>query len=82
MRFVPVDKVPGRMNSPDHPVLAYLDEFMAMNEKVVRVELDNGEYLDYKSCYSSFCKAVRNGGYPVKVTMSQGIVYLQRKDML
>ena len=77
MKFVKVNEVPKR--TPAHPMPAYLKEFMHMNTKMVRVD-DHG-YKNAKVAANCIGAACRRHVFPIDVSLSNGEVYLIRRDM-
>lgn len=79
MRMVVVkDGVPKR----DYFKLkAMFDEFMALNVKVVKLELDEGDYASVYVAMHTIGKSAKTHGYPVKTSVRNGEVYMIRTDM-
>lgn len=63
------------------PVSDYIDKFMTMNVKTVRVDYEEGEYLNPNSCAASFRGVVSNNYLPIEVKTINGEVYLVRTDI-
>lgn len=57
-----------------------LDEFLAMDCLIVKVELNDGEYASIRSAQSSYHGAVRRLGLPIKVRVLAGDLYLIKVD--
>ncbi len=53
-----------------------LDQFMRMDEDVVRVDLEQGEYRDLHSAQCSYHAAARRMRLPIKVRTLDGDLYL------
>lgn len=77
MKFVKVNEIPNR--APAHDMLAYLKEFMHMNVKTVRVD-DHG-YKSARTAANCIGSAVKRHVFPIDVRLSDGEVYLIRRDM-
>lgn len=80
MKLTVVDKVPEKRCARKN-IVGYLDEFMKMNVKVVKVEFNKKEYKQIQGCQSSFSKAIKKNGYPVIATQKNKELYLIRNDM-
>ena len=63
------------------PVRDYIEEFMTMNVKAVRVDYEECEYAYPTSCASSFRGSIINNRLPIDVRIINGGVYLIRKDI-
>ena len=57
-----------------------LDEFLAMDCLIVKVELDDGEYSNIRSAQSSYHGAIRRLGLPIKARILAGDLYLIKVD--
>lgn len=79
MKFVEVEKVPGLQKY--HPLKSKWDEFMAMNVKVAKVDLDENEYSNIEVARATMAISVKRMGYPITVTRRQNEIYLIRRDM-
>ena len=77
MKFVKVEKIPN--SAPNHRMNAYLKEFMHMNIKIARVD-DHG-YKNAKVAANCISAACRRHVFPVDVRLSNGEVYLIRRDI-
>ena len=79
MRFTKmVDGVPKREN---FKLKTYFDEFMNMNFKTARVDLDKDDYKSTKVAYEVLRIGVKRHGYPIKVLMRGSDIYFVRTDM-
>lgn len=78
MRGITVHEIPERRY---HNVRRFLDEFMLANAKYFKVEFAEGEYKNIYAGYKSLHAAVKNGHYPIEVSIRKGEVYLTRTDM-
>ena len=81
MRFVEVNELPEHIRSTKSNFKHRLDEFMAMNIKVARVEFDSSEYNSRESCRGAFVSACKRYSYPIRAVGINGDVYLIRKDL-
>lgn len=63
------------------PVKKYLQEFMDMNVKTVRLDFSEDEYLSPTSCHNSFRSSAHYNKFPIDVKMINGEVYLVRWDL-
>ena len=77
MKFVKVNEVPKAAVTRD--MNAYLKEFMRMNIKMARVD-DHG-YKDARVASNCIASAVRRHVFPIDVRLSEGEVYLVRRDI-
>ena len=80
MTLTVVKEVPKRARKKTL-IGGYLDEFMRMNVKVVKVDFNEKEYKSAKNCQAAFLNACKRGAYPIKVQIINDKVYLIRKDM-
>lgn len=80
MKFVEVKEVPEK-RCGHHNIGAYMKEFMAMNIKVAKVELNVRDYKKPKYAASSFIDHIKRNGLPIDVCMRKDEVYLIRRDM-
>lgn len=79
MRFTKMENgVPKREN---FKLNNYFKEFLAMNVKTVRIELDKDDYKSVKVADSALKNAVKRHGVPIKVVRSEGQLYFVRTDM-
>ena len=81
MNFTPVDYLPERRYTTYKKVGAYLQEFMKMNVKTARVDYTPEEYTSAQCVSTPFRYAINADGYPIKVQIINGDVYLTRTDM-
>lgn len=80
MKFVKVDEVPMRRGSRKD-LKARWDEFMSMNVKIVKVELNEHDYKNANVARSVLTRSVNTYGYPINVTLRDNEIYLVRRDM-
>lgn len=79
MRFTKmVDGVPKREN---FKLSRYFDEFMNMNSKTARVDLDKDDYKSAKVAYGVLRTSIKRHGYPIKVLLRGSDIYFVRTDM-
>lgn len=79
MKFVEVEKVPGRREN--HRLKDKWDEFMAMNIKVAKIELDENDYKSIATARSVMSVSINRYGYPITITRRGNDLYLVRRDM-
>jgi hypothetical protein len=80
MKFVEVKEVPEKKKRTNRGVLRdYLQEFMKMNLKAVKVE-DHG-YKSANAAYKSLNAATKRWVFPIDVVIRNGEVYLIRRDI-
>ena len=77
MKFVKVNEIPK--SNPRRDMEAYLNEFMRMNIKTVRVD-DHG-YKSARVAANCLIVACKRHVKPIDVHLSDGRVYLVRRDM-
>lgn len=75
MKMTPVEKVPGK-NGHDGDLQGMLKEFMAMDAKVVRLDVDG--YKSSTVAASCICIAIKRSGYPIKSFKRGEFVYLSK----
>lgn len=82
MRFTPVDEIPQqgpkrfKKNNGDH-----LYEFMNMNVKRAKMEINDLDYAHPYSAYASTRTSIKYYGLPIDVHFINGETYLVRTDM-
>lgn len=83
MRFVAVDELPEKTNQKyrTNNLIGYLEEFMKMNTKIVRVDFDLGEYSRIESARQAIYQSIRTHGFPIKLCLRNRVIYLVRKDI-
>ena len=79
MKFVEVEKVPGQRTN--HRLKDKWDEFMAMNIKVAKIELDENDYKSITTAKSVMAVSIKRYGYPITITRRGNDLYLVRRDM-
>ena len=79
MKFVEVDKVPGRRSNNNLQV--FLREFYTQNIKVTRVDFKEGEYKSPVVAARVMSIAAKKSCLPIQVTQRKSEVYLIRTDM-
>lgn len=75
MKMTPVEKVPGKNGHYDD-LQGMLKEFMAMDAKVVRLDVDG--YKSSTVAASCICIAIKRSGYPIKSFKRGEFVYLSK----
>ena len=79
MKFVKVDKVPGK--KANHSLRHYWEEFMHMNIKVAKAEIGVQEYKSPDVARTTWAASIKRFGYPIDLTIRKGEIYLIRRDM-
>ena len=79
MKFVQVEAIPGRKEN--HKLKAAWKEFMSMNIKIAKAELDIGEYKSPRVAFGVWRLSINRFGYPIDIKMRDGEIYLIRRDM-
>lgn len=79
MKFVQVEMIPGR--NEKHKLKHAWEEFMSMNVKIAKAELDIGEYSSPTVARSVWTISIKKYGYPIDVRMRKGEIYLIRRDI-
>lgn len=75
MKMTPVEKVPGK-NGHYGDLQGMLKEFMAMDAKVVRLDVDG--YKSSTVAASCISVAIKRSGYPIKLFKRGEFVYLSK----
>jgi hypothetical protein len=75
MKMTPVEKVPGKTGHYCN-LQGVLKEFMAMDAKVVRLDVDG--YKSSTVAASCICIAIKRSGYPIKSFKRCEFVYLSK----
>lgn len=78
MKFIEVKELPKRKVRTD--LRQKLDEFMAMNIKIAKVEMEN-RYSSIRVAQGTIHTSAKHGGYPITVRTIDGEIYLIRKDI-
>ncbi len=81
MRLVEVTEIPVCQRKQQIWLRPIFEEFIAMNVRIARVELENEPYATSASAFNAFYKSARDCGFPVYVQMAKGDIYFVRKDM-
>ena len=79
MKFVQVEMVPGK--GENHKLNAAWKEFMSMNVKIAKAELDVGEYASPTVARGVWAISIKRFGYPIDLKLRNGEIYLVRRDM-
>ncbi len=78
MKFIEMKEgVPAKY----HNLQQQWKEFMALNIKTAKVELEEGEYKSIYVAQRTMTQSIERGGFPIKVHTYNGELYLTRKDM-
>ena len=75
MKMTPVEKVPGKTGHYCN-LQGVLKEFMAMDAKVVRLDVDG--YKSSTVAASCICIVIKRSGYPIKSFKRGKFVYLSK----
>lgn len=79
MRFTKMENgVPKREN---FKLNNYFKEFLAMNVKTARIDLDKDDYKSVVVGHKSLWAAAKRHGVPIKVSLYEGNIYFIRTDM-
>ncbi len=76
MKLIPVEAVPKRQGR--HHLQDLIEEFMKSDAKVVKIDLSKHDYKSTKVCRSCLGVAAKLSGYPIKVSLREGNVYLSK----
>lgn len=79
MKFVQVEAIPGWKEN--HRLKDAWKEFMGMNVKIAKAELDIGEYKSPRVAFCVWKHSINRFGYPIDLKMRDGEIYLVRRDM-
>ena len=79
MNFIVVEDIPKRSNPKN--LFGMWREFMAMNTKVVKVELSEYDYKNSSVARNCFCQSIKRGCFPITVIKRGDDIYLVRRDM-
>ena len=79
MKLVQVERVPGR--NENHKLKAAWEEFMGMNVKIAKAELDVDEYKSPSVAANVWAVSIKRFGYPISVKLRKNEIYLIRRDM-
>lgn len=81
--LTPVEELPKRKHNPTemHDLIGTLEGFMAMSAKIVQVQLSATDFKNIMVANQSFTIAIRKYGYPIKVHIRNGGLYLIKKDI-
>lgn len=72
------DGMPKRENFKLRPIF---EEFLAMDIKVAKIDLDPGDYKSNSVACNVLRVAAKRHDFPVKVRMRNGEVYFERTDI-
>lgn len=76
MKLIPVEAVPKRRSR--HHLQDLIAEFVKSDDKVVKIDFSDHDYKSAKVCRSCLGVAAKQSGYPIKVSLREGIVYLSK----
>lgn len=80
MKAIAVNCIPERQNG-NHRLQNFLRDFVRMNTKFAKIELNVDEYSSPTVARSCMAIAAVRGGHPVKVRLRGNDIYLVRTDM-
>lgn len=80
MRLNPIAQLPSKLARNNHSLKAIIMDFYNSEDDYAEVEFDSGEYVSNQSLCDGLRKAVNALDLPVRVTMIQGGVYLERTE--
>ncbi|NCE64149.1 hypothetical protein D1159_05990 [Pseudoflavonifractor sp. 524-17] len=76
MKLIPVEAVPKRRGK--HRLQDLMEEFMRGDADVVKIDFSERDYKSAKVCRSCLGVAAKHSGYPIKVWLREGVVYLSK----
>ena len=76
MKLIPVEAVPKRRGR--HHLQDLIEEFVKSDDKVVKIDFSDHDYKSAKVCLSCLGVAAKQSGYPIRVSLREGIVYLSK----
>lgn len=79
MKFVEVKEIPDKRRY--HRLKDYWEDFMSMNIKTAKVDLDIGEYANPNVARTCMAISIKKFGYPIDVFRRGNEIYLGRRDM-
>ena len=80
MKFVKVDKMPGRRSSKKS-LRVFMEEFISRDIKMAKVELKEGEYKNSEIARRCLTTSAKRHCLPVKAGCRDNEVYIYRTDM-
>jgi hypothetical protein len=83
MRFVPIKELPRKMEGKCRlkNLEKMLADFMDSPHKIVRVQLDRGDYTSSAFGRASIYSSIKKYGYPIKVHFRAGQIYLVKETL-
>lgn len=78
MKIVEVDTEKFRGGMGKARIIELLEEFHKSNMNYAEILFSDEEYVNHKSCYASFHRAVKYTKLPIAVSTFKGHVYLSR----
>ena len=76
MKLIPVEAVPKRRGR--HHLQDLIEEFVRSDAQVVKIDFSEHDYKSEKVCRSCLGVAAKHSGYPIKVSLREGVVYLSK----
>ncbi len=76
MKLIPVEAVPKRRGR--HHLQDLIEEFARSDAQVVKIDFSEHDYKSEKVCRSCLGVAAKHSGYPIKVSLREGVVYLSK----
>lgn len=80
MKIKPIASIPNKVTRNNHSLKAIILDFYNSEHDYAEIEFDYGEYVSSSVLCDGLRKAIRTLGLPVRATMSQGGVYLERTE--
>ena len=81
MTFTQVKKYPPRKGTGNMEIVCgYLNEFMKLDIKAVKIAYDQDEYSNSHSAYNCLHRAARKWGFPIRVSICKDEIYFIRTD--
>lgn len=77
MRFTPVNEIPERKRGWHH-LQEFIKEFVDSNVNNALVVINEHEYKSPEVCKSCLLVAIKRSGYPIRVYIREGKVYLTK----
>lgn len=76
MKLTPVEKLPEGVKKGPYTVYKKIEEFCRSAHRVVKIEFDDGEYTNVKSCYNTWHKAAQRSKLPVRIHKIKNEIYM------
>lgn len=77
MKLTPVEKLPEKMSKrAPYSVYKKIEAFCRGTHRVVKIEFDDGEYINVESCYNTWHRAAQKSKFPVRIHKIKNEVYM------